>query len=638
MPTAGGTHDITLQQGNTTFGFMVSPGEYNSERVDDFAPRIATGTEARVREGFWDAWSQTGMTEGIDQLTFASAQKIYRSDGNIFPFTDESVTLHSAWNSTDGSKVATAPMILDFGASTVLSAIGTKIRRTTDDSTWSDSTTTLGASAVWLHRHGSYVFAATGSGADLYRSSDGDSWTQPASGQKANCFTTWEKPDGNVFLVLGNGSTIKTSTDNGATWSSAINVGNPEADVTGLGVAFNLLIIGKEDSIYWYDGTYLNEITGFPNQKYSGNAKALVYHDGFLYTHILGRIVKISLSSGVISNMIDITPLMKGDADKDLHSHGIPIWIWSGPFHLYAAFDQGESDLPEVLGYNGFGWHQMYRGTADDTMKAAGYSRNLARSYLNDGATRSRRHTTLRDTPFAAYPASAQFITSDHDGGLPFMLKAYRDVSVDARNLSTSDGRKITVEYSTDKGANFVSLGDITADGKTVLPFSETEITTTSKHLRLRFTLTRGTNAAKTPVLERYTTSFLLRPDPIRAYQLGLMLGGSRSRDNEAESKSVREQLEFLKEIEGSETPIRFTDMLGWQHLVYITKTSILRPSEDQLGYEKDERQAQVVMVDATSGPWPQITAPMSATVAVTVAATDSPPTWDNFNWDFAEW
>jgi hypothetical protein len=116
------------------------------------------------------------------------------------------------------------------------------------------------------------------------------------------------------------------------------------------------------------------------------------------------------------------------------------------------------------------------------------------------------------------------------------------------------------------------------------------------------------------------------------------LLGGSRNRDNEAESKSVREQLEFLKEIEGSETPIRFTDMLGWQHLVYITKTSILRPSEDQLGYDKDERQAQVVMVDATSGPWPQITAPMSATVAVTVTATDSPPTWDNFNWDFAEW
>ena len=243
MPTAGGTHDITLQQGNTTFGFMVAPGEYNSERVHDFAPRIATGTEARVREGFWDAWSQTGMVEGIDQLTFASAQKIYHSDGNIFPFTNENITLHSAWTATDSSKVATAPMILDFGASTVLSAIGTKVRRTTDDSTWSDSTTTLGASAVWLHRHGSYVFAATGSSADFYRSSDGDSWTQPASGQKANCFATWEKPDGNVFLVLGNGSTIKTSTDNGGTWSSAINVGNPESDVTGLGVAFNLLII-----------------------------------------------------------------------------------------------------------------------------------------------------------------------------------------------------------------------------------------------------------------------------------------------------------------------------------------------------------------------------------------------------------
>ena len=361
MPSAGETHDITLKAGATTFGFMVAPGEYNTERVDHFAPRIATGTEARVREGFWDAWSQTGITEGIDQLTFASDKRIYRSDGNIFPFADQDITLHSAWNSTDASKVATAPMIVDFGASTVLTAIGTKVRRTTDDSTWTDSSTTLGASAVWLHRHGSNVFAACGTSADLYLSSDGDSWSQPASGQKASCFTTWEKPDGNVYLVLGTGSTIKTSTDNGSTWSSAINVGNPESNVTGLGVAFGLLIIGKEDSIFWYDGTNLIEISGFYKQKYSGNCKALVYHDGFMYTHILGRIVKISLSSGIISNMIDVTPLMKGDENKDLHGHGIPIWLWSGPFHLYAAFDQGESNLPEVLAYNGIGWHQMYR-------------------------------------------------------------------------------------------------------------------------------------------------------------------------------------------------------------------------------------------------------------------------------------
>jgi len=638
MPTAGGSHDITLKSGATTFGFMVAPGEYNTERVDDFAPRIATGTEARVREGFWDAWSQTGMTEGIDQLTFASDKKVYRTDGNIFPFVDEDITLHSAWSATDSSKVSTAPMIVDFGASTVLAAIGTKVRRTTDDSTWTDSSTTLGASAVWLHRHGSNVFAAVGDSADLYRSADGDTWTQPASGQKASCFTTWEKPDGNVYLVLGTGSTIKTSTDNGATWATAINVGNPESDVTGLGVAFGLLIIGKEDSIFWYDGTNLNEITGFYNQKYSGNCKALVYHDGFLYTHILGRIVKISLSSGVISNMIDVTPLMKGDENKDLHGHGIPIWLWSGPFHLYAAFDQGESNLPEVLGYNGIGWHQMYRGTADDTMKAGGYSRNLARSYLNDGATRSRRHTTLRDTPHASYPTTGNFETSDFDGGMPFMLKAFRDVSVDARNLDTGDGRKIAVSYSTDKGASYTALGDVTADGKTVLPFSESDITTTSKHLRLKFTLTRGSDSTETPVIERFTTSFLLRPDPIRAYQVGLILGGTRLRDGTAETKTVREQLEFLKELEGSENPVRFVDMLGWQHLIYVTKTSVLRPSEEQLAADKDERQAQVVMVDATSGPWPQISVPVAATVNVSVVETPSPPLWDNFDWDFAEW
>ena len=78
--------------------------------------------------------------------------------------------------------------------------------------------------------------------------------------------------------------------------------------------------------------------------------------------------------------------------------------------------------------------------------------------------------------------------------------------------------------------------------------------------------------------------------------------------------------------------------MLGWQHLVYITKTSVLRPSEEQLAADKDERQAQVVMVDATSGPWPQIAVPVNATVNVAITETPSPPLWDNFDWDFAEW
>ena len=170
------------------------------------------------------------------------------------------------------------------------------------------------------------------------------------------------------------------------------------------------------------------------------------------------------------------------------------------------------------------------------------------------------------------------------------------------------------------------------------MPFSESDITVTGKHLRIKFTLTRGTDATETPVMERFTTSFLLRPDPIRAYQIGLVLGGTRLRDGSSETKTVREQLEFLKEIEGSEKPIRFVDMLGWQHLVYLTKTSVLRPSEEQLAANKDERQAQVVMVDATSGPWPQLTVPVEATISVTIAATDSPPSWDNFDWNFAEW
>ena len=119
MATAGVTHDITLASGSTKYGFMIQPGSYRSERIDDFAPRIATGTDSKTREGYWDSYTQSSASEGIDQNDFSNINKISKSDGNVFTDIPGSIQLDSSWATVDAGQVCTAPMIINFLSSQV---------------------------------------------------------------------------------------------------------------------------------------------------------------------------------------------------------------------------------------------------------------------------------------------------------------------------------------------------------------------------------------------------------------------------------------------------------------------------------------------------------------------------------------
>lgn len=615
---AGVDYDIVLSAGGTSYGFQIRPGSYQRERADDFAPRIATGNDPSLREGIWDVWAFSGAQDGIDQLTLLDKARVWWADGNVFLSRDQKITLQAVWNDTDLAKTATAPMTVDFstGSDFVAVGVGTKVRRyNIGANTWTASSTTLGASVVWLHRHGANVFAACGSSTDFYKSTDLDTWTQPAAGEKATCFTSWSK-DGAINLVKATGTSFKLSTDNGTTWAAATSVGNPDTNITGLGVAFGLLLIGKEDGLYYFDGTNVVEEIVVRNKKYAGNFKALIYHDGFLYTSVLGEVWKLSFSSGGVANKVTITPEMIGDENKELYGHGIPIWIWSGPTNLYVALDDGESVYPEVLSYTGSGWQQEYRGTSGDTMSAGGYSQLASRTFLNDGATRYRRHPTLRDLPYPDYPATGQFITSDYDGGLPFMYKAFRDVSVEAENLASG---KIRVEYSLDKGLTYTLLGDVVVDGKTVLIFPGSDAVG-SQNFRQRVTLYRN-GATSSPRLRRIATSFLNRPTPIYAFSVDLKLSGAGqiTRDDQLELETTDTRLSFLEGAEASISPATLQDMHGKEYSVYLTKT--------RLKYLPEKPMTQ-------GGQTP----PLEAWVTVTLIQVLTAGRWDYIYWDSFTW
>ena len=389
-----------------------------------------------------------------------------------------------------------------------------------------------------------------------------------------------------------------------------------------------------------YDGTSLVDIVQYPVQKNSTNFRCIIPYDGFIYTHMMGRVLKIALTSGTVSSLVDITPEMKGTAVKELYGHGKPTWMYTGPFVLYAAFNDGRATsgegYPELMAYSGSGWHQRYLGTtAGKVMAAAGYSSNLVRSHINlqaDG-TLFKKMISLRDIPFPSYPATGQFETSDYTGDLPFMQKAFRSLNVEARSLDVAKGRNISVSYSPDKGATYVAMGTVTTNGRTNLPFKPTtsstlsdSATVNSNSIRLKFTLTQGTvetapTPAVTPVLVRYTVDFLNRPLATHAHSANLRLGTTMTlRDGTLETISVEERLQFIAALEDSESPIRFIDMTGRHYLVYMTKTSIAKVEKEG----EDERMVSIVMVDAITGLWPQVFRGVTMSVAVTATLYDA--------------
>ena len=613
-PQAGVTHDITITFGGAVYGMMIRPGSLKEDRADEFAPRIATGTDPSLREGIWDAWSQTGAQEGIDQLTYSNRNKVYWSDGNVFLVKDQGIQLNSAWASSDASKSATAPQFVDFpgGTDYVAAGIGTKIRKyNVSTGAWSDSTTTLGASAVWLHRHGASLFVGCGSGNDFYSSTDLVTFTAVSTGEKAAAFCSLlNRTSFEMMLVKGYQQTIKSSTDLGVNWGTIpalTTVGTTDSNITGLGVAAGLLVIGKEDGLYYFDGVNVVEHWMVPQLKHANNFKCMVFHEGFLYTNVMGEVVKISFSGGGISNLAFITPNMLGDENKELYGHGFPVWMWAGPERLYVAFDDGESLYPEVLSYNGLGWQQEYRGASGDNMLAGGYSKLAARTFINDGASRIRRGASLvardRDRPYPDYPATGQFITSDFDGGLPFMYKAFREIAVEAENVS---GGSIQLAYSLDKGSNYVDLTNITVSGKTYLLFPSAEAVA-SENFRLRFTVARN-SATSTPRIRRWATWFLTRPTPIYVHSVRLYLAdGQEIRDGNRETVSMGERLSFLRGAEASKTQGTFTDMNDRSWVVYVTRSSKSKLPEDIQGDSTleappDEWDVDLVMIEVRSG------------------------------------
>lgn len=136
----------------------------------------------------------------------------------------------------------------------------------------------------------SNVFVAMGDSSAYQYSSDGTSWT--ASNLTENDYTYWTTRAGSAGQVLWgikeNGS-LRNNTDGtngGAAWSAATQVGDTWETVTNMLVAETEIFVFKEEGIWTFDGTTVDDIFPARDLAVPDNGKhTLLWRNGYIYTN-----------------------------------------------------------------------------------------------------------------------------------------------------------------------------------------------------------------------------------------------------------------------------------------------------------------------------------------------------------------
>lgn len=512
----GVEYDVAIERSTgEQLGFMIVPHSDRRERINDWAPNISTTGELAYAEGVWRPWTQSDWSGGLGQEVWDQSEqtKFYEAEG-VETRIKGKVMMATAVTVGDAGVTAAQPV--DHASYIFMRSTASPcVRRYEDGVGWTNQgTVTLADPATDLIVYGTSLYIASAASSYSIRNAAGDYGLGPVDREH---FATWN-PGATPSLYGSHGHQIFASTD-GTTWGAAISVGDSSSDITSLTPFAQSLYIGKEDGLFYYDGTDVVQMIDCRNRIWSGNFCELAEWEGYLYFNILRRIYKYSESA-----IIDITPNMYGDLTKESYDYGIPKALVVSPTALYVAFDLAENDYPCVLAYTGLGWHPVYKGTSGDTMYGMGYSAELDWLLINDGNTRYRQLVSMTDYPYPAFGGATGVLTfAKFDGAMPQTPKAAKSVTLHTRDCSATE--KITVQYRKDGATAWEEVGDVTSSPHEEISLAPLagalEVTS---DIQIQLILSTGT-IGLSPVLEHFTLQWLPRPEAIYAHLVSLRLG-----------------------------------------------------------------------------------------------------------------
>lgn len=506
----GVEYDIAIERANgEKLGFMIVKGSDRKERVNDWAPVISTTGEPQYSSGVWRPWTQSDWSGGLGQEIWDSSEKtrFYEAEG-VETRIDGRVMLATAVTVTDPDIAAAQPV--DFNGKIYMRTVGTgKLRWYEDGVGWSGSSGNEAPTdlIVW----GDELFVAYGDSNNAWKMNTAGSWFDV--GVQRSHWAVWDEK-----LWGAKGHEIFYTATAGSEWSAGIAVGDSSTTITSMCPFAQKLYIGKEDGLYYYDGSDVVQMIDCRNRLWSGNFVQMAEWEGYLYFNILRRIYKFSESA-----IVDITPEMYGDLTKESYGYGIPKAFVASPSALYVGFDLAENDYPCVLAYTGVGWHPIWKGASGRTFHGLGYSPELDWLIINDGDTRYRQLVSMSDMPYPTFGSSGHIITPRFDGNMPQTPKAVKSVILHTRDCSSA--QKITVYYRKDGETSWTEVGDVTSSPQEELSLAPLAgALEVQSDIQFKLVLSTATPSL-TPMLRHFTCMWLPRPSAVYAYVVNVRLG-----------------------------------------------------------------------------------------------------------------
>ena len=643
MATANVTHDLTISDasGSPKRGFMLAAntGRLRGHRVQDartIQPRQLTMGELTEAESPPDIellWSQTDWRIGLGGINHRTHLKQLANGIKV----DASV--EGKLQSARQVKATTADIAPAEYKATGFATVGTEVHAFigSDVYNWDytnlnwDQGTEPTASSTLIYRNGvefdgeTYVpswTASTDVPAAYIHKTDADAigtWTVGTVVNTVKDFKYLAKgrdADGAAILFGAyQGSNVhhlRTSTlpntDTTTTWSTAVEIGEADSEITALVEDGDTLLVCKTNGVWGYftDGSTRNLTPEFERMVHPDNFRGAFNWNGHVLLP-LGAGGMLELSGGILFDvgLDNYAPEQTSLHGRVVAIHGEPTRLFimvqdSLNYHVLMAdwreFTEGASGQRR----NDFRWHHITT-IAATTGSTPNHSALLAEGITGPSdQIHHRLHIGVESTgsnletyfvPLSTADVEDGFTndtdqaatTTEFDANFPLIDKTFQSLDCEIFNLGAG-GRTIEVEYSVDGGA-FTALGTLDSTGSSqTLTFSNST-PVNGKIMVLKFLFKQTSVTSTSPQLGKFRLTCQLRPSRIELLNLSMYLADNLPLLNGSVSVSTKGDLSQLRTWAGTAQEVIVTDSEGTnRQMVTVPGTLDVREVSHEFG------------------------------------------------------
>ena len=431
------------------------------------------------------------------------------------------------------------------------------------DTQW-DVTVGTAAGVTDMAVFGSTLFAARGNSTAYLYTTDADNFTTSTlTDNDYDYFTVAPNADGNADILWGaktpnqlwsNPSGINSADE----WTGPVYVGDTSSNITSIFVMNDLLMIGKTDGLYYYDGVGVHPLRpdlkisrSTDNYKYVTDWQSGIYHseiDG------MGEIT----SYNAYEPMGPLTKVSDG-AFGDIGKRGDIVGLAADKDWLYVAIDEGtntiiykgrEVRLNGALRWQWCPWVFLGAETTA-TLQVVQHSATDRRLWF--GYTDSTAYVILSDDPTADSVArfcAAGWLRMSYDSGTDknwnkLWQSCVREV------VGGASGETVAIQYRDDIDTTPTSIVAASAtNGVTETNFSAA---LNNKRIQFEIHLASDTNTA-TPEVSYFQAKGIEKPTVVRTHEMVFDVG-------DEPSNRVKTLRDLLRTASTSTTLVKFADL-----------------------------------------------------------------------------